>query len=58
MAAPKESNQVSVSTIGNSALVAQVKNSVKASVFSVTSSYYMLTQFQPYRYDSKVGDGT
>lgn len=39
----------------NSVEITVVKNSVDVCVFSVTSSYYLMTQFQPYRHDAKVG---
>lgn len=48
-------NNVSLTPITNKAAVIDVKNTVEASVFSVTSAYYLLTQFQPYRHDTKVG---
>lgn len=48
-------NSVNVALTANSVSVEEPSNSVDASWFSVSSAYYLLTQFQPYRHDTKVG---
>ena len=40
----------------NSVELSPVGNSVDICLFSVTSEYYLLTQFQSYKHDMRVGD--
>lgn len=38
----------------NSVEVTEIRNSVDICLFPVTSEYFMMTQFQSYRHDTKV----
>lgn len=49
-------NSIEINPVGNSISINALKNSVDVSLFSVTSEYFLLTQFQSYRHDKKVGD--
>ena len=52
----KDVNSIDLKPIGNRVEIAPIGNSVDACLFSVTSEYFLLTQFQSYRHDRKVGD--
>ena len=47
-------NKAEVVPVGNSMTVEKNGNQVDVNLFAVTSTYFLLTQFLPYRHDSKV----